>query len=205
MIFAVIPAGGRSQRMGRPKLALPLGDRSVLEHVIAALRQGGAQEVLVVVGPHVAELQALAERAGASTCELPHETADMRATVEAGLQSLEERYHPAPDDDWLLVPADHPALDPAVPRQLLQIRRTQPEWEIIVPTFEGRRGHPVLLRWRQVHGIREHPRGQGINTYLREQRSTTLEVSVSSPGILFDLDTPEDYERLLRTWPAHAG
>ncbi len=52
MIFAVVPAAGRSSRMGRPKLSLPLGGRTVLEHVVIALRQGGVDEVLVVVGPH---------------------------------------------------------------------------------------------------------------------------------------------------------
>src|SRR6516164_184174 len=99
--FAVIPAAGHSRRMGRPKLALPLGERTVLEHVVTALRQAGVELVLVVIGPHVPELAPLAERAGARVLALPEATPEMRATVEAGLYWLEEQVHPVPDERWL--------------------------------------------------------------------------------------------------------
>jgi molybdenum cofactor cytidylyltransferase len=201
MTFALIPAGGRSTRMGRSKLALPLGGRTVLEHVIGALRQAGVEEVLVVLGPHVAELRPLAERAGAGVHVLPEETPDMRATIEAGLRFLEERFHPAPDDDWLLVPADHPTLDPGVVRQLLRARSEHSEKTIAIPTYQGQRGHPALIRWRHVAGIQAHSSGEGLNTYLRQQAGETLEVPVESADILLDLDTPEDYERLRQRWP----
>src|SRR3954452_21150957 len=86
--FAVIPAAGKSTRMGRPKLSLPLGGRTVIEWVIDMLRRAGVEHVLVVVGPHVPELIPLAEGAGAHAYLLSKETADMRATVEAALQWL---------------------------------------------------------------------------------------------------------------------
>src|SRR5262249_34727228 len=70
MRFAVLPADGQSKRMGRPKLALPLGQRSVLEHVLAALRQAQVEHILVVIGPHVAELGSLAKSAGAHVCSV---------------------------------------------------------------------------------------------------------------------------------------
>jgi molybdenum cofactor cytidylyltransferase len=196
MIVALVPAGGRSTRMGRPKLALPLGRHTVLEHAVAALRQGGAEHVLVVVGPHVPELAPLAAAAGAEVLRLAEETADMRATVEQGLRSLEERLRPAPADGWLLCPADHPALEPAVIRQLVEARCGSPDRSIVVPTFDGRRGHPVLIDWCHVAGMRALAPGVGLNVYLRQQGPATREVPVTSPGVLYDLDTPEDYERL---------
>ena len=48
-VFALIPAAGKSARMGRPKLSLPLGDHTVLECVIATLREAGISDILVVV------------------------------------------------------------------------------------------------------------------------------------------------------------
>src|SRR5262245_57591678 len=78
--LALIPAGGKSTRMGRPKLALPLGSHSVLELVIGALRLARIETILVVVGPHVHELVPLARAAGAEVLLLTEETADMRAT-----------------------------------------------------------------------------------------------------------------------------
>src|SRR5205807_30650 len=74
MIFAVVPAAGKSTRMGRPKLSLPLGNFTVLEMVIGALRQGGVDHVLVVAAPHVGELAPLAQSAGAHALVLPDDT-----------------------------------------------------------------------------------------------------------------------------------
>jgi molybdenum cofactor cytidylyltransferase len=158
------------------------------------------RHVLVVVGPHVPELIPLARAGGAEVLELAEETPDMRATVEHGLRWLEKHYHPAKGDSWLLVPADHPALDAEVVRQLLHTRQTNPVYSIIVPTYEGRRGHPTLMDWKHVAGIRSLPAGQGLNLYLREQSKETLELSVTTPSILDDLDTPEDYAQCLRLW-----
>ena len=196
MTFAVIPAAGKSTRMGRPKLALPLGDRTVLEHVITALRNAGIEHILVVVGPHVRELVPLAEAAGAHVLLLPEETPDMRATVEAGLHWLDERFHPQPDDAWLLVPADHPTLEAAVVRQLLAARATNADRSIFIPAFEGKRGHPALIGWNHVARIRTLHAREGLNVYLREHVTETEEVNVTSPMVLCDLDTPEDYQRL---------
>jgi molybdenum cofactor cytidylyltransferase len=200
MIFAVVPACGKSSRMGRPKLALPLGNRSVLEHVIAALRQGGVEHVLVVVGQHVPELTSLALRAGAYVFLLPEETPDMRATVQRGLGWLEERFQPRLNDRWLLVPADHPTLDPAVVRTLQVARERHELHSVVVPTFQGRRGHPTLIDWKHVAGMRSLPAGVGLNAYLRQQAGETLEWPVESADVLCDLDTPEDYERLRKSF-----
>jgi molybdenum cofactor cytidylyltransferase len=200
MTFAVIPAAGKSERMGRPKLALPLGERTVLERVIDSLRAAGVEQVLVVVGPHVLQLAPLAQSAGAHVLQLAEETPDMRATVEAGLRWLEGRFRPRPDDGWLLVPADHPTLDPLVIRRLLQERAAVRDRSVIVPTHAGRRGHPTLIDWKHVAGMRALPAGSGLNVYLRQQAAETLELPVDSPDVLCDLDTPEDYERLRQTF-----
>jgi CTP:molybdopterin cytidylyltransferase MocA len=196
MTFAVIPACGHSRRMGRPKLSLPVGGRTVLEHVLHALRLGGVEQILVVVGPHVPKLSLIAEANGVHVFRLLEETADMRATVEAGLSWLEQRFHPRLEDDWLLVPGDHPALDPTVVRQLRDARQQHANRSIFVPTFQGRRGHPTLIGWQHVAGIRNHAEGEGLNTYLRGQSEEVLEVSVASAAVLCDLDTPEEYDRL---------
>jgi molybdenum cofactor cytidylyltransferase len=195
MIFAVVPAAGLSSRMGRPKLSLPLGGRTVVERIVTALRQGGVDEVLVVVGPTDSGLSALAEAAGASVLRLREATADMRTTVEIGLNLLEDRFHPRPDDAWLLAPADHPALDADVVRRLIAAHAARPPRSIIVPVHEAQRGHPTLITWRHVSGIRAHMSGKGINDYLRLQQEQIMKVPAPSAAVLWDMDTPEDYKR----------
>jgi molybdenum cofactor cytidylyltransferase len=168
----------------------------VLERVVAALREADVEQVLAVVGPHVPELAPLAAGAGAHVLQLAEETPDMRATVEAGLRWLEERFRPRPDDYWLLVPADHPALDPIIVRMLLWARAEARAQSIVVPTHGGRRGHPTVIDWKHVAGMRSLPPGAGLNAYLRQHVTDTLEVRINSADVLRDLDTPEDYERL---------
>ena len=58
---------------------------------------------------------------------------------------------------------------------------------VFVPTYDGRRGHPTLIGWGHVAGIRQLPKGLGLNAYLRGQPAATLEVPVSSPDVLADL------------------
>jgi molybdenum cofactor cytidylyltransferase len=205
VIFAVVPAAGHSTRMGRPKLALPLGDRTILEHTVSGLRAGGVGPVVVVIGPHVPELVPLAERAGAEVCRLPEPTADMRTTVGHGLRWLEERHQPRPDDAWLLSPADHPALNAGVVRTLLDTFAHNPSHSILIPTHAGRRGHPALIAWRHVAGIRTLPADRGINAYFREYAGAVRELPVPNPGVLCDLDTPEDYARLREAWGPSGG
>lgn len=200
MTFALLPAGGLSTRMGRPKLSLPLGGRTVLEQVIRTLRRAAVEHILVVLGPHAADLAAPAANAGALVEVLAAPTPDMRATVVHGLRWLEQRFHPQPEDFWLLIPADHPALAASVVQALQESRRQRPERSIFIPTFNGQRGHPALLAWQHVAAIHALPRDQGLNRYFRLQQSATQEVPVDSPAVLTDLDTPEDYERLLRDW-----
>jgi molybdenum cofactor cytidylyltransferase len=200
MTFALLPAAGKSRRMGRPKLALPLGGRTVLECTIGVLREADVEHILVVLAPQGSDLQPLAERAGAHVLLLPEETPDMRATVEAGLRWLEDRFHPRPEDSWLLVPADHPALDAMVVRQLLQMARDDSAHSIVIPTFKGKRGHPALIRWKHVHAMKAWPAEQGINTYLRNQVGVTLELPVETEAVLWDVDVSDDYERVRRVF-----
>ncbi len=198
MIVALIPAGGRSSRMGQPKLLLPLGRRTVLEHVIAALQAVDIPKILVVAAPDLAELATLARASGAEALLLPEATPDMRATVEHGLRWIEERWAPTERDSWLLVPADHPTLRPDVVEELVKARAQHRHASIFVPTFGGKRGHPVLLGWRHAEMLRAFRAGEGINVYLREQSEAVVEAAVDSAEIHRDLDTPDDYEQLQR-------
>jgi molybdenum cofactor cytidylyltransferase len=190
-------------RMGRPKLTLPFGTGTVLEHVIAMLRMGGALPIVVVVGPNDPELASAVTAAGADLCALPAATADMRETVLHGLNLLEQRVRPAPDDAWLLAPADHVTIGFTVTRQLCQRYLSESTNPIIVPVWNGQRGHPVLIPWRHAAGIRAMPAGQGIDAYVRRFPDETIELPVADAGVLGDLDTPADYERLRRSFTNH--
>ena len=192
-IAALIPAAGKSRRMGRPKLSLQLGGKSVLEHTIAAVRGAGAAPVLVVVGPDDVELSTIASANGAEVFRLAQDTAHMRATVEHGLTWFEAHGSLEPDDAWLLLPADHPTLDAAVVRPLVQAAHENFTHAVFVPTYQGKRGHPTLIRWRLASAIRALPADAGLNTLFRSLGSAVREVPTATPDVLLDMDTPEDF------------
>lgn len=124
-------------------------------------------------------------------------TPDMQATVQAGLRWMAAHWQPKPADRWLLSPADHPVLDADAIRCLCAASASSSA-SILVPTYLRRRGHPVLLSWEHAEAVADLPPGTGINRYIRSQGSNVQEIEVGTPQILSDLDTPEDYERLLR-------
>jgi molybdenum cofactor cytidylyltransferase len=196
-IFGLIPAAGKSRRMGRPKLGLALGGRTVLEIVCRAVKQAGVQRVVVIVGPDGGDLALLAAASGADLLQLADDTVEMRDTIAHGLTWLQTHCRPDVADAWLLLPADHPCVDSQVIVELAAAHERRRDCAIVVPTYQGRRGHPVLIGWQHVPAIHELPEGVGVNVYLRQLPSETLEVEVATESILWDLDTPEDYQRLL--------
>lgn len=191
--FGLIPAAGKSRRMGRPKLTLPIGDSTVLECVLRAVQSAGVADILVVAAPGDDDLARLARNAGAHFLQLSADTPDMRTTVLHGLDWLETAFHPAPDDGWLLLPADHPTVRPDVVRSVLEAGELH---SIVVPTHEGKRGHPTWFRWSHVQELKLLPADVGLNAFIRTHANETHQLPWATDEILRDLDTPEDYVRI---------
>jgi CTP:molybdopterin cytidylyltransferase MocA len=122
----------------------------------------------------------------------------MRETILHGLDWIERQWTPTPSNAFLLVPADHPVLDTTAITLLIAARMQHAQFSIFIPTHAGKRGHPALIGWQHVAGIRSAPPDRGVNAYLRQHVPETLEVAVDRPGVLIDLDTPGEYEGLRR-------
>jgi molybdenum cofactor cytidylyltransferase len=202
--FALIPAAGRSRRMGSPKLLLDIGGQTVIARVLAALGQAGLTNRIVVIN---SEDQALADeirRHGGRVLTPPSAPPEMKDSIAFGLgevcRDLQNRGESAdPNSAWLLIPADHPVLLTETVRFLLDCSAQNPG-RIIVPTHGGRRGHPTIFAWKHALQIDEIPADEGFNWVLRQNAADVLEVSVETPSVLVDLDTPDDLRRLRETW-----
>lgn len=203
-IHAVIPAAGLSRRMGRPKLTLDLGGRSVITRLLSVLDCDAIESTTIVHRRADAELDVeLQSILAGSTSSSPKvqivtpeiDPPDMRASVEIALDSIRQRSQPRDDDAWLLVPADHPILEPDTLAELLAAWRTK-QPAILIPTHAGQGGHPTLFRWSIASEVSKIPLDQGINWLLRD-KDRVLRFAVASDSVTCDLDTPEDYERLL--------
>ncbi len=191
--FAIIPAAGRSQRMGRPKLLLPWGAGTVIESVIAAWRTSGVLRCVVVVHPDDTELAEICRAAGADVVVPKSPPPDMKASVGCGLEFVAATHQPAAGDAWLVAPADMPLLSATAIDQVLAAHRPAAP-RIIVPTHAGRRGHPVLFPWTLAAEVGRLGEGEGLARLL--QRHAPVEVASSERTILLDFDTPADYQDL---------
>jgi molybdenum cofactor cytidylyltransferase len=202
--FALVPAAGRSRRMGAPKLLLDLGGKTVIARVLAALSQAGLAERIVVLHPQDEALRREVEQQGGRALLPPSPPPEMRDSIALGLRQvareMAERGEEADlDSPWILIPADHPVVLAETVTILLEAARRNPG-QILVPTHEGRRGHPTVFRWKQALEMDQIPAGKGFNWLLKRNSAAVIEVAVASPSVLVDLDTPEDYERLRKLW-----
>lgn len=198
-LFAVIPAAGQSRRMGRPKLLLDFGGRTVIRRLLDVLDRPDVADRIVVVRPDDELLRAEVAAAGARIVQPEVPPPEMRQSVEAALAEIRRVHDLGREDGWLLIPGDHPLVSSALLDELIAAwRRMRPG--ILVPVAGGRRGHPVLFSWELAVEVAALPPDCGLNRLLRERQDRVRELPVADRGALLDLDTPADYEALRKTW-----
>lgn len=194
-VVGVVPAAGRSTRMGSPKPLLEADGRSFLQQVVAALADGGCRPVLVVVRDPTGPVGAMARGAGAGVVHNPDPAAGPISSLRAGLRSAPERYEVDGNvDACAFCPVDHPKVRASTVAKLLEALR-ESDGDAVVPTHDGRRGHPVVFRNTLFHELLEDELEEGARTVLRRHEDSVREVPVDDPGILVDIDTLSDYRR----------
>jgi molybdenum cofactor cytidylyltransferase len=195
---AIVPAAGKSRRMGRPKQLLPFNGQPLIGRVVSVLLLGGASPVLVITpptnaaeGPPIADA---ARQAGAAVITPTHRPADMRESAEIAIEQLGRD---GPPSGFILTPGDNPGITPEIVRQLLE-RSTQAPGSMIIPRAGGRRTHPIVLPWDLARQIPELPRHQGINALMTAHPERVIEIEVPHPELADELNTPVDFERWQR-------
>lgn len=189
-VGAVILAAGRSRRMGQPKLNLPWGESTVIGHVVDVLAAAGAAPLVVVTGAWQNEVQKCLEGKPVVYAHNPDYAAgEMLSSVQVGLGALGAKVEAA-----LLVLGDQPGIEAATVRKLLlAYQENRPG--LLFPSFENRRGHPWLVErslWHDIHRLRAP---ETLRDFTRAHAAEIHYVLVESASILFDLDTPEDYQK----------
>ena len=189
--FGLIPAAGRSRRMGQHKLLLPWKDGRVIDAVISAWTDSDVQESVFVVRNDDVELQQAIAGSELRTCVLERETADMKETIQHGLALIKELWNPDSDDACLIAPADLPKFSSQLLNQVANAVDQQKK--IVVPYFGGKSGHPVAFPWLATDAIFHLAPDQGIDALLQNSDLYCLELPASDR--VRDIDTPEEYER----------
>lgn len=190
---ALLPAAGASRRMGCAKLLLPWPDpsseQSILGATLTALRAGGVPRLVVVSAGNNHQLATHAADLGAEVVRNPEPDRGMLSSIQVGLSHLLAT-GTAPDP-LLVCPADLPRLAPHTVAALLATWRAQRP-ELLLPVHLGRRGHPLLVGAAQQSLIFALDPVVGLRQLLDRSADCVHSLSVDDPGVLTDVDTPQD-------------
>lgn len=185
--------------MGQPKLLLPWGDSTVIEHVLAAWGKSRVDRTVVVLHRDDERLAELCTAGGALVTVPESPPPHMKDSVRQGLEVVAEKFHPQRDDAWLVAPADMPDLSADVIDRLLAahaagLARHSGSRPIRAPRYRGKSGHPVLFPWPLAAEVGQLGDDEGLDALVARHGVEHLEFA--DRAVPEDFDTPADYERL---------
>ncbi|MGH7557627.1 MAG: nucleotidyltransferase family protein [Gemmatimonadota bacterium] len=190
-VAGIVLAGGRSSRMGEPKALLDVEGTSFLERAARVLAEGGCDPVFVVVPPGETgeRLLELARRAGARGIVNPEPDAEQIDSLRVGLEALEPHVVAA-----AVLPVDHPRVRTATIAALLAAFHASGA-PIVRPIYGDRPGHPVLFARDLWTELRAPDLEEGARDVVHRHHGEIEEVPVDDPGLVIDVNTPEEYAR----------
>ena len=187
----VLLAAGRGRRMGRLKQLLPWGETTIVAAAFDALAGHCGAGMVLVAGEDADAVEgALSGRA----FQLVRGDSDVEQ-IESARLGLQRALELPRVERVFLHPADHPV----IPEPVLDALLVRAEAETaLIPTCRGRGGHPVLIPAGVAASIVSWPRGKeggGLRAYWESHPHLVQRVEFpDAPGLIMDLDTPEDYE-----------
>lgn len=205
MIYGIVLAAGASSRMGQAKAALPVGitGETVVARVIRTLIEAGLPRVVVVAGAHIDAVrqamptfaEATVGRPGVARVQLvehPGWEQGQLSSLLAGLAAIDEPQLEAA----MVTLVDVPLVSAStVATVIAEWRRTRAP--IVRPANGARHGHPVVFDRSVFAELRAADLKVGAKAVFAMHKDRVLNVEVKDPGAFEDIDTPEDYKRVL--------
>ena len=190
MISAILLAAGRSSRMGAFKPLLPFGERSVAEACIDNLLKGGVEEIVLVVGHRADEMRVRLKHLRILFAVNEEAESEMGVSVARGVEQVSHK-----SEALFIALVDQPAVPPEVIKFLIT-ERERTGARLVVPEYEGRGGHPVLIDSSFREELLNLDRERGLRALIAAHRDEVLRVAVSTPYVARDMDTWDDYRSL---------
>ncbi len=192
-VWAILLAAGESSRMGQLKALLPWRGVTLLEDQLHVLLDAGVEHVIVVLGHDADRLKPIVDAVDGASWTLNSDYLQGKTTsLKTGAAALPGREA----SDVLLLNVDQPRNTEAV-RALLERHRSSGH-RITIPTYGGKGGHPILIvaeLLRELADIEEE--SQGLLAVVRRHADATERFELDDPSLLWDLNTPEQYQQAL--------
>ena len=183
-VEGIILAAGLSNRAGAFKMEWLLAGRPLIHHTIDSMADFCSR--IIVVGGHKIErlMELTRDYANLRVVLNEHYIRGMFGSVKEGIKYLQ-------GEKFFLIPGDCPLVTKEVYRKLLHT-----QGDIVIPTFQGRKGHPVLIKTFLAEEILREADDSNLGNFIRRKGFETA--AVDDRGILLDIDTRQDYERAVK-------
>lgn len=185
MLAAAILAAGESRRMGTPKALLRVHGRTFADHLYGMLEHPRIGIRRIVLGAGAEEIRACLQVDPEAILINPDWPKGQLSSIHAAIRGLP----PSASEGLMICPVDHALVSGALVATLIaEFDRTTKL--IIVPSYRGRRGHPVIFRASLYSDLLEAPLDSGARHVMRAHRSDVLEIPTSDEGVVLNLNDP---------------
>jgi len=190
-ISAIILAAGGSVRMGTGKMLLPYRGATIIEKVIDTVLASGLNNVLVVTGSGKDEVIKVIRHLPVQQCFNENWKEGMLSSVISGIRSLPEQ-----TSATMIFLGDQPMIDVTIIEEIIYAYNNS-EKGIIIPVYQNKRGHPILIDRKYFIEIEKLNPKEGLRMLAHKFPVDVFEVETGNSSILKDIDTPEDYRNEL--------
>ena len=194
MIVAIVPAAGMSTRMGQNKLLLTFNGQSLIARAVDTLLASQVDQLVVVLGHEAEKVKAQLQGKPIIFVQNPDYREGMSTSIRAGLSAV-----PAEAQAIMIYLPDQPLLEAADVDLLIRAfaEAKASHKSFVVPFFRGQRGNPVVLDALFRGTILDVVGDVGCRRVIKRNPDRVLKVEMKTNHVVSDLDTLEDYERLL--------
>jgi molybdenum cofactor cytidylyltransferase len=192
MLAAAILAAGESRRMGTPKALLPYRGKTFVDHLMSVARHPRVGILRVVLGAGAEDIRARLNLDPAAVVLNPDWPQGQLSSIQAAVRSLAG----LSTEGLLLCPVDHPLVSEALVGQLIEEFDASGK-AIVLPTFQGRRGHPIIFRASVYEEILAASPKVGARQVVWAHKEDTAEVPTEEDGVVLNLNDPETLKKAI--------
>jgi len=174
------------------KQLLPLGEKTFVEHCVDQLLASRIDEVIVVTGHREAEVRRAVGNRSVKFAHNAHYHSGMTSSIQCGIRASDESANA-----FVVALVDQPRIGIETLNRLIDAYEDPSHPMIVIPAYEGRNGHPIILDAKLKDEILNLKPSESLRRIVSTHEKRAMRVNALSPEVVEDCDLPEDYERLL--------